>query len=230
MSKRKEWKSAPLPFQGQKRFFIKHFKEALKNYPADATYVDLFGGSGLLSHTVKCVHPNAKVVYNDFDNYNKRLESIPQTNRILEELRGLNLQTPRNKKIEGVERDLVCGVLKRANERGYVDWISLSGSLKFSMNYGVKLEDFTEDTLYNSIRKTNFEIADDYLEGIEVVSEDYKQLFTRWEGLDNVVFLVDPPYLSTDTATYKNDSYWHLTDYLEVLEIVTSILRATSRK
>lgn len=40
----------------------------------------------------------------------------------------------------------------------------------------------------------------------------------KWKEVDNVVFLVEPPYLSTDTVTYKNDSYWHLTDYLEVLE------------
>ncbi|MDY3352219.1 DNA adenine methylase [Riemerella anatipestifer] len=216
--KRKQWKSAPLPFQGQKRGFVRHFSEAVKKYPSNAIYVDLFGGSGLLSHTVKCVHPDAKVVYNDYDNFRKRLEAIPKTNNILNELRALNLQTPRGKKIDRVEREAVCEVLRKANNRGFVNWISLSGSLKFSMNYGTKLEDFTEDTLYNSIRKSNYETASDYLAGIEVVSENYKHLFAKWKDVDNVVFLVDPPYLSTDTATYKNDSYWHLTDYLEVLE------------
>jgi len=42
MKKRKHWKSAPLPFQGQKRFFISKFKEALNDYSKNATYVDLF--------------------------------------------------------------------------------------------------------------------------------------------------------------------------------------------
>lgn len=65
---------APLPFQGQKRRFLKDFKEALKNYSPTATYVDLFGGSGLLSHTVKQVYPDAVVVYNDFDGYKNRLK------------------------------------------------------------------------------------------------------------------------------------------------------------
>lgn len=41
--------SAPLPFVGQKRMFAKHFIEVIKQYPAGTVFVDLFGGSGLLS-------------------------------------------------------------------------------------------------------------------------------------------------------------------------------------
>ena len=74
----KIYNQAPLPFQGQKRRFLKSFKEALKSFPSDAVYVDLFGGSGLLSHTVKSVYPEAKVIYNDFDNYSERLKNIPK--------------------------------------------------------------------------------------------------------------------------------------------------------
>ena len=54
---------APLPFQGQKRRFLKPFRTALEDFPDDAIYVDLFGGSGLLSHTVKQMYPDAKVIY-----------------------------------------------------------------------------------------------------------------------------------------------------------------------
>ena len=42
--------SAPLPFVGQKRMFAQKFKEVLKEYPDNSVFVDLFGGSGLLSH------------------------------------------------------------------------------------------------------------------------------------------------------------------------------------
>jgi len=217
-NKRKEFKSAPLPFQGQKRFFVSKFKEALKSYPSDATYVDLFGGSGLLSHTVKRFYPDAKVVYNDFDDYSKRLKSIPETNRILEKLRGLNIDTPRGKKIIGNEKDLIISILKEADVAGFVDWISLSGSLKFSMNYGFCLKDFSDDTLYNTIRKSNFAEAQEYLQGIDIVKNDYKLLFEKYKTEKNVVFLVDPPYLSTDAGTYKG--YWKLRDYLDVLDLL----------
>lgn len=45
--------SAPLPFVGQKRMFAKHFIEVIKQYPSGTVFVDLFGGSGLLSHITK---------------------------------------------------------------------------------------------------------------------------------------------------------------------------------
>lgn len=68
----KKYLSAPLPFMGQKRMFAGEFKRVLKQYPDDTVFVDLFGGSGLLSHIAKREKPDATVVYNDFDNYRKR--------------------------------------------------------------------------------------------------------------------------------------------------------------
>ena len=65
----KNYTTAPLPFQGQKRRFKNEFKAALNEFSNNATYVDLFGGSGFLSHTVKQHYPDAKVIYNDYDNY-----------------------------------------------------------------------------------------------------------------------------------------------------------------
>ena len=53
----KVYKTAPLPFVGQKRNFIKHFKNELQQKEA-TLFVDLFGGSGLLSRAAKDVHPN----------------------------------------------------------------------------------------------------------------------------------------------------------------------------
>lgn len=81
MIKRKYY-SAPLPFVGQKRMFAKEFKKVLEQFPNGTVFVDLFGGSGLLSHIAKCEKPHSKVVYNDFDDYRLRLEHISQTNEL----------------------------------------------------------------------------------------------------------------------------------------------------
>ena len=43
------YNQAPLPFQGQKRKFVKLFAEKIETLPDDTIFVDLFGGSGLLS-------------------------------------------------------------------------------------------------------------------------------------------------------------------------------------
>ena len=87
MKKQPVYNSAPLPFQGQKRRFIGEFRKALSQFPDAAVFVDLFGGSGLLSHVAKQERPEARVVYNDFDDFHLRLENIPKTNALLAKIR-----------------------------------------------------------------------------------------------------------------------------------------------
>ena len=111
---------APLPFQGQKRRFLKPFKEALKEFPADATYVDLFGGSGLLSHTVKQYFPDAKVIYNDFDNYSHRLENVDKTNELLSDIRVICSKSENRK--ERLSDELHAEIIGRiSKEKGFID-------------------------------------------------------------------------------------------------------------
>ncbi|MDB0715356.1 DNA adenine methylase, partial [Bacteroides xylanisolvens] len=101
---RKMYLSAPLPFMGQKRMFAREFITVLGQFPDSTVFVDLFGGSGLLSHITKCVRPDATVVYNDFDNYRQRLANIPATNVLLSDLRRIAEGEPRNKRITGEVR------------------------------------------------------------------------------------------------------------------------------
>ena len=215
----RKFSQSPLPFQGQKRKFTKAFSEALAQYPNDGVYVDLFGGSGLLSHTVKSVFPNATVVYNDFDGFKQRIDAIPATNKLLAEIRAVLADYRRDTKILNGHRMRIIELLKKANDAGFVDWITLSSSLKFTMNYGSCLDDFVNDTLYNNVRMSDYD-ANGYLDGVEVVTADYRELFNRFRSVDKVVFLVDPPYLSTDTATYGSNGYWKLKDYLDVLQVI----------
>ena len=228
-SKKKIFTTAPLPFQGQKRKFLKQFKPALLQYSETATYVDLFGGSGLLSHTVKSVYPNARVIYNDFDNYRMRLQNIDKTNQLIGDLRVIIKDVPDNKKITGAVRDVVLQRVANECENGYVDFITLSSSILFSMKYVLSFEALKKETFYNTIRQSPYD-ATGYLDDIEVVNIDYKELFAKYKDLTNVVFLVDPPYLSTDTGTYTN--VWKLTDYLDVLQVLdgTNYFYFTSNK
>lgn len=229
MLKKKIFTTAPLPFMGQKRKFLKQFKPALAQYSETATYVDLFGGSGLLSHTVKSVYPGARVIYNDFDNYRERLENIDKTNQLIADLRVILKDSPKDKIILG---DFKAKVLERVlleENSGYVDYITLSSSILFSMKYALSFEALQKETLYNCVRQSEY-TADGYLDGLEVVSQCYKELFAKYKDLPNVVFLVDPPYLSTESGTYK--SFWKLRDYLDVLQVLdgTKYFYFTSNK
>jgi site-specific DNA-adenine methylase len=211
--------SAPLPFVGQKRMFAKQFIEVIGQYPTDTVFVDLFGGSGLLSHITKHFHPESRVIYNDFDNYRLRINNIPRTNRLLESIRPIASQFDRHKPITGIAREQIFALLEQEEkEAGYLDFITLSSSLMFSMKYKMSIEGMRGETLYNNVRKYGYEPCRDYLAGLEIVSCDYRELFEQYKDTPGVVFLVDPPYLSTDVGTYR--MYWRLADYLDVLSVL----------
>ena len=221
---------APLPFQGQKRRFLKPFKEALNEFPADAVYVDLFGGSGLLSHTVKDYYPDAKVIYNDFDSYSARLENVDKTNALLSDIRVIcgKSETRKEKLNETLRSEVIARISK---EEGYIDWVTISSSILFSMNYATNFEQLKKETFYNKVRLSDY-CVDGYLEGVDRVKKDYRDLFAEYRNHPNVVFLVDPPYLSTDCSTYSRPDYWKLSDYLNVLKTIedTSYFYFTSNK
>ena len=228
---RKLYLSAPLPFVGQKRMFAREYIRVLEQFKDCTVFVDLFGGSGLLSQITKRMRPDAKVVYNDFDNYRKRLENIPRTNLLLADFRRIAEDVPRHKPITGEARERIYRRIEQEEkEWGYVDYITISSSLMFSMKYKMSLDGMRKEVLYNNIRKADYSLCDDYLEGLEITGKDYREVFNEYKDVPDVVFLVDPPYLSTDVTTYS--MYWRLSDYLDVLTVLNghSFVYFTSNK
>lgn len=217
---------------GNVHIYENNIDRTLEQFPEDTVFVDLFGGSGLLSHIAKRSKPDATVVYNDFDNYRFRLKNIPQTNKLLADIRELvGNSVPKHKPIKGELRERI---FKRIEEEelnvGYVDFITLSSSLMFSMKYKLSVAEMRKEVLYNNIRKTGYPESSDYLKGLEIVSCDYKAVFNQYKDVPGVVFLIDPPYLSTDVGTYN--MHWRLSDYLDVLKILEkhSFVYFTSNK
>ena len=228
--KSKIFTQAPLPFMGQKRRFLKQVKAVLDKCPEDAVYVDLFGGSGLLSHTIKQHYPNATVVYNDYDNYRQRLNNVENTNLLISDIRKILADVPKDKRILEPEKGRILErVLQEENKKGYVDYITLSSNIMFSMKYVLSYQQLEKETLYNCVRNSDYNV-DNYLDGLIIESIDYKELFIKYRDSEKVIFMVDPPYLSTDVGSYKN--YWKLKDYLDVLDVLdgTNYMYFTSNK
>lgn len=228
----KNYSQSPLPFQGQKRKFLKNVKELLSQSSDNAIFIDLFGGSGILSHTLKNIKPDAKVIYNDYDNFSKRIANVSKTNSLLSKIRQITSELPKDKLIPLESKLNILEVIKNEEDSvGYVDYITLSSSLLFSAKYVTNYSELEKQTFYNNIRLSDY-CVDGYLEGVEVVSKDYRELFNEYRELNNAVFLVDPPYLSTDCKTYSSDNYWKLKDYLNVLDVLvdTNYLYFTSNK
>lgn len=204
---------------GQKRRFVSKFRELLKHYPEDVTIVDLFGGSGLLSRVAKDEKPSATVIYNDFDNFQKRLESIGQTNALITELRALTQDCLPDKKLpEEIKKTIIKRLEEEEATAGYVDYITLSSSLLFSGKFARNCKELAKCAFYNTVRKSPYDCSG-YLDGLQIVRMDYRKLFERYKGRTDVLFLVDPPYLSTDTGHYGMNT-WRLSDYLDVLSVM----------
>lgn len=222
---KKRYISAPLPFQGQKRRFIGAFAlalEELKQNQEVKVIVDLFGGSGLLSHTAKDIFPDCKVIYNDFDNYSVRLRNIDRTNRLLSDIRELAKGQESGKRIDPICSRKIITRVEQEEQTGFVDYVTLSSSLMFSAKYVNDLNALKAETLYNNIKTCDYTCnPDEYLQGLDIVSQHYQELYLKYKDVPGVVFLLDPPYLSTDTGTYKSDKYWKLRDYLDVLNVLT---------
>lgn len=204
---------------GQKRRFASDFKQALKTFDKATIFIDLFGGSGLLSHITKHEYPDTRVIYNDYDNFSKRLKGIDQTNALLSDIRKIVASIPKGKRLPQEVKEKVLSRIKKDEIKGYVDYITLSGSLLFSMHYVQNYENLNKEQMYNCVKNNNYK-CDNYLDGLEVVTCDYQELVEKFKHEEKVVFIVDPPYLSTDSSPYK--SYWNLSNHLDVLNALKS--------
>lgn len=152
----KNYIQSPLPFQGQKRRFLNEFKTALKQFSDAPLFVDLFGGSGLLSHTVKQLYPDARVIYNDFDDYHLRLANIERTNALLAQFRVILANELPDKVISKEGKAAILKAIQAEQKQtGYIDYITISSSLLFSMNYATTYDDMAKQTMYNCVRKND---------------------------------------------------------------------------
>lgn len=233
----KFYQQAPLPFQGQKRNFIYYFMDALEDFQDKEIFVDLFGGSGFLSHTIKYCMPDKRVIFNDFDNYTQRLKNINTTNEIVSKIREIipyqirkkNTITYRNKLIDNTTKQKIIDVIYEYEQKGFVDYKTLSSNLLFSGQNESTFKQFVSKQFYHRIKKENYN-ADGYLQDVEVTHLDYKTLFEQYKDNPNVCFIADPPYFNTDTKSYS--SYWQIQDYFDVFKILknTSYFYFTSDK
>ena len=194
-----KFNKAPLPFQGQKRNFIKQFNELIKDefsWYKDGIFIDAFGGAGLLSHNIKQIYPNARVIYNDFDNYCERLKHIPQTNEILAALTPYLSKYKKGDKISEQDKASMLEILKDSESKGYfMDCLTLSSAVLFSGSYAHDMAELEKHKAwYKKSDSTAWYEAKEYLAGVEIVRKNAFDLLDKFKDEDAVLVL-DPPYL-----------------------------------
>ena len=198
----------PLNFLGNKNKFKDTLMNMFKNYSDDYIFVDLFGGSGYLSYIAKQTCKNNTVIYNDYDYYSDRIAHIEETQLILDEIKTMviNANILPEQKLNKELSDEIKKMLKdRENKEGYVDWITISNQLCFTMNTCHNYEEFNKMTLYNNLNKSKLQPNSDYLDGIDIVHMDWKVLYKKYKHDKNIVWLIDPPYPNTLVQQYKDN-------------------------
>lgn len=218
---------SPIPFSGQKRYWIKDYLNVLDKFSTTAVYLDLFGGSGLLAHNTKVKYPNSKVIYNDYSNFYNRLNKIGITNQLLDEI--MNIINNSNTKPCTIIGDNIKQVVIEKIQEYIVkysseslDFITLSSYLLFGGNYENNLKDLISKSFwykgYRAYKKKT--IDNTYLSGCEVVRDDFRNIYDIFKHEKELVLIIDPPYLYTDISGYKGNT-WYLQDFLELIDIVS---------
>ncbi|UNM96047.1 DNA adenine methylase [Ignatzschineria rhizosphaerae] len=205
---------APLPFQGQKRNWLRY----VNNLDfSNKVVIDLFGGSGLLSHEIKRNNPSAKVIWNDFDNYQARLEMIEES----EELRKNLIKYPKsNQKADLETKTQIIQLIDQHLEKYQrADWITISSWILFSGNYAHDYHDLIKRTFYVRVTRTPLNSIN-YLQDVERVQCDFRVLLEEYKDHDDVIYICDPPYIMTDQTGYKSkkNKHFKLKDTLQLIE------------
>lgn len=217
----KIYSTAPLSFVGQKRKFIKAFRQVLKDNIDGSghgwTVIDVFGGSGLLAHNAKRLLPDAHVIYNDFDGYAERLQNIDDTERLRQIIFELLTDTKRGTRITGDTKQAVINSIKTFD--GFVDEQCVATWLLFSGKQIKTIDELFTHAMYNSVRCTPYSAADGYFDGIEIVSESYTKLMPKYYDKPKTLLLLDPPYLFTNQGAYKQDKYFAMIDFLYLMSL-----------
>ena len=223
---------APLPFLGQKRNWIRYLplffqQNLLNNFnPNDYIFLDMFGGSGLLSHNLKLLMPTAEVVYNDYDYYTRFFsqESLNVMKNLHSDLINIVGEQIRiNGAVQKIPVDKGEKVVKVIND--YVDkyndlinYRQLGSWLLFSAQAFEKIKGFYSNNLYNRISKQFPDVSNDYLKGLTIEHLDFRELYQKYSTRNKKLFLIcDPPYIATNSGNYRD--WFVLTDFLELMDI-----------
>ncbi|MDR2152877.1 MAG: hypothetical protein LBO72_08650 [Helicobacteraceae bacterium] len=218
----RDYAHAPIRFIGQKRNWKSYLKKVDFN---NRVAVDVFGGSGFISHTIKANNPSARVVWNDFDGYYDRFKLLDATERLRAELvRRLAPTKPKIKeKLTDEQKAIIDATLSEFE--GYDQELVFSW---FSHQLAVMRGEASRK--YYNLRESPIPKFPDYLAGVERVKDDFREVIKHFNGLSNVVFICDPPYIFTHQATYgkkadaKESKDFHssfsLGDYVEMIKLI----------
>lgn len=226
----------PLAFLGNKRNQLKSINEVLDNMyydgliTKDTIFYDVFGGSGLVSHFIKQKFKDNRVIWNDYDDYQSRLNKIDITESIRKRCsEAMTIVDKKQDILTEATKHKIQEILSEYSEEE-LDCIALSAYFLFSGNYAKSKDELIAKVKYNRISSNPLN-AKGYLEGVERVQMDGIDLLKsiEKERESGIAFLVlDPPYLQAMHDGYK--MHFTLKQFLEMIELITKPFLLFSHK
>lgn len=228
-------RSTPVPFFGGKVKAVDAYVQALLNLPEATDVYDLFGGSGLLSVIAKRILPDARVYYNDYDEYTTRLAyaaSVAFQNviRALNDIRK-RYYLPASRVVtdplaaEGVRTIIRDEMIRVREAKGdyYLAAIRplLLGMICFSGRFDASDPMKNEYCRvycrwplkpYSDVRATS------WTNGLTVYRKSVRDM-PRLPDNPSTILVIDPPYPDTLAEGYS-DSDWTLSDYNKLVQDV----------
>lgn len=232
--------SAPLPFLGQKRNWINCLPDLLHGNLFESNFspfinkgifVDLFGGSGLLSYNIKQLCPKAEVIYNDFDGFSdylndEHLSILKEIGKPIAKILDKYHKEQREKNTRFDEQDeLFIKKLIQEFKNKYGDKIYLRAiyaPILFSAGLTDSIERMEKSRFWykdrgNVTYKFEKKIFCNYVKDLTVYKHtDFKLLLDKYKDNENAILIADPPYLNTASGTYK--SGFEIENYNYLLE------------
>ena len=230
----------PLPFSGHKGTWAPELSEIASNLPrggGDFFVFDVFGGSGCCAEIFSRARPDLVVFWNDFDNYQERLQNAP----ITEELRRFFVEKLGHSAKKGAfispfsddERAFIFSTLDERAARGlYTDEKSLARWFYLYTAKGRLLHART-GKLHNRLPQTPLRLnaCAQWCSGVRRSSVAFSGLNTVYPwgqdglrlrdlvGAQNALLILDPPYLGTGVNDYSNrDALFVLEHVVECCE------------
>lgn len=218
------YKRPPLPFRGNKTKWIKDLiKYFVKNHDKfeNLVFIDVFGGSGIISSLLAKLYPNNKVIYNDYDNYTKLLtkSNIDRLNELRTKIYNIIKDYEYLPKINDDDSNKIRYLIKHYYpnfennnklKNIFASWLIFDG-----VNFKL------DSTFYSRVPKNNYSNVDikDYLPDNVIIEHlEYKDLINKYKSILNKSLLIlDPPYLGTSKEFYNKE--WDLKDTYNVLKL-----------
>lgn len=188
---------------------------------SETIFIDCFGGSGLISHNIKQWYPSNRVIWNDYDNYQERLNHIDTTDQLRQEiakiLQARESQTLKNAKLHPHTKETILTLLQEQSD-AFIDYTTISSHLLFSGNYATTLQELEKETFFYRTKSQQLQ-SKGYLAGVERVQANFIELLGSYKDITNKCLILDPPYLQTQVGNYR-DSF-QLGQFFALIERVS---------